>query len=325
MKLPRRQFLYLAAGAAALPAMSRIASAQAYPTRPVRIIVGFAPSGATDIMARLIGQWLSERLGQQFIVENRPGAASNIATEAVVNAPPDGYTLLVATSVNAINATLYDKLNFNLIRDIAPVASIHREPFLVEVNPSVPVKTVPELIAYAKANPGKINMATAGIGSGNHIAGELFKMMTGVTLVHVPYRGAGPALVDLLGGQVQVMFATMSSSIEYVRGGKLRALAVTTATRSPVLPDIPTVAEFVPGYESSFWTGVGAPKNTPAEIVDKLNKEINAALADPKMKARLADLGATALPSSPADFGKFIADETEKWGKVVKFAGIKAD
>ena len=325
MKLPRRNFLHLAAGAAALPAVSRIASAQAYPTRPVRIIVGFAPSGATDIMARLIGQWLSERLGQQFIAENRPGAASNIATEAVVNAHPDGYTLLVATSVNAINATLYDKLNFNLIRDIVPVASIHREPFLVEVNPSVPVKTIPELIAYAKANPGKINMATAGIGSGNHIAGELFKMMTGVTLVHVPYRGAGPALVDLLGGQVQVMFATMSSSIEYVRDGKLRALAVTTATRSPVLPDIPTVAEFVPGYESSFWTGVGAPKNTPAEIVDKLNKEINAALADPKMRARLADLGATALPSSPADFGKFIADETEKWGKVVKFAGIKAD
>ena len=313
------------AGAAALPAVSRIAWAQAYPSRPVRIIVGFAPSGATDIMARLIGQWLSERLGQQFIVENRPGAASNIATEAVVNAPPDGYTLLVVTSVNAINATLYDKLSFNLIRDIAPVASIHREPFLVEVNPSVPVKTVPELIAYAKANPANINMASAGIGSGNHIAGELFKMMTGVTFVHVPYRGAGPALVDLLGGQVQVMFATMSSSIEYVRGGKLRALAVTTATRSPVLPDIPTVAEFVPGYESSFWTGVGAPKNTPAEIVDKLNKEINAALADPKMKARLAELGATALPGSPADFGRLIADETEKGAKVVKFAGVKAD
>jgi tripartite-type tricarboxylate transporter receptor subunit TctC len=291
----------------------------------VRLIVGFAPSGATDIMARLIGQWLSERLGQQFFVENRPGAASNIATEAVVNAPPDGYTLLVATSVNAINATLYDKLNFNLIRDIAPVASIHREPFLVEVNPSVPVKTVPELIAYAKANPANINMSSAGIGSGNHIAGELFKMMTGVNLVHVPYRGAGPALVDLLGGQVQVMFATMSSSIEYVRSGKLRALAVTTATRSPVLPDIPTVAEFVPGYESSFWTGVGAPKSTPAEIVDRLNKEINAALADPKMKARFAELGATALPGSPADFGKLLADETEKSAKVVKFAGVKAD
>jgi tripartite-type tricarboxylate transporter receptor subunit TctC len=325
MKLPRRTVLHLAAGGAALPALSRVAWAQGYPARPVRIIVGFAPSGATDIMARLIGQWLSERLGHQFIVENRPGAASNIATEAVVNAPPDGYTLLVVTSVNAINATLYDKLSFNLIRDIAPVASIHREPFLVEVNPSVPVKTVPELIAYAKANPANINMASAGIGSGNHIAGELFKMMTGITFVHVPYRGAGPALVDLLGGQVQVMFATMSSSIEYVRGGKLRALGVTTATRSPVLPDIPTVAEFVPGYESSFWTGVGAPKNTPAEIVDNLNKEINAALADPKLKARLAELGATALPGSPADFGRLIADETEKWAKVVKFADVKAD
>src|SRR5262245_17132168 len=325
MKLPRRQFLHLAAGAAALPAVARIARAQTYPSRPVRIIVGFAPGGATDIMARLIGQWLSERLGQQFIVENRPGAASNVATEAVVNAPPDGYTLLVATSVNAINATLYEKLNFNLIRDVTPVASIHREPFVMEVNPSVPVKTVPEFIAHAKANPGKINMATAGIGSGNHIAGELFKMMTGVDLVHVPYRGAGPALVDLLGGQVQVMFATMSSSIEYVRGGKLRALAVTTATRSPVLPDIPTVAKFVPGYESSFWSGVGAPKNTPPEIVDKLNRETNAALADPKFMARLADLGGTALSGSPADFGKFIADETEKWAKVVKFAGLKPE
>jgi tripartite-type tricarboxylate transporter receptor subunit TctC len=291
----------------------------------VRIIVGFAPGGATDIMARMIGQWLSERLGQQFVIENRPGAASNVGTEAVVNAAPDGYTLLVVTAVNAINASLYEKLNFNLIRDIVPVASMHREPFVVEVNPSVPVKTVPEFIAHAKANPGKINMASAGIGSGNHVAGELFKMMTGVTLVHVPYRGAGPALVDLLGGQVQVMFATMSSSIEYVRGGKLRALAVTTATRSPVLPDIPTVAEFVPGYESSFWTGVGAPKNTPAEIVDKLNKEINAVLADPKMKARLAELGATALPGSSADFGKLLADETEKWAKVVKFAGVKVD
>src|SRR5262245_14214952 len=265
MKLPhRRHVLHLLAGAAALPAASRIARAQAYPARPVRIIVGFAPGGATDIMARLMGQSLSERLGQQFVVENRPGAASNVGTEAVVNAAPDGYTLLVVTSVNAINATLYEKLNFNLIRDVAPVASTHREPFVMEANPSVPVKTVAEFIAHAKANPGKINMASAGIGSGNHISGELFKMMTGVNLVHVPYRGGGPALVDLLGGQVQVMFATMSSSIEYVRAGKLRALAVTTATRSPVLPDIPTVAEFVPGYESSFWTGVGAPRNTPA-------------------------------------------------------------
>ena len=325
MKLPRRNFLHLAASAAALPVVSRFAWAQAYPSRPVRIIVGFAPGGATDIMARLIGQWLSERLGQQFIVENRPGAASNIATEAVVNAPPDGYTLLMATSVNAINATLYDKLNFNLIRDVVPIASIHREPFVMEANPSVPVKTVAEFIAYAKANPGKLTMASAGIGSGNHISGELFKMMTGVNLVHVPYRGGGPALVDLISGQVQVLFATMSSSIEYVRAGKLRALAVTTATRSSVLPDIPTVAEFVPGYESSFWTGVGAPKNTPAEIVDKLNKEMNATLADPKFKARLADLGGTALSGSPLDFGKFVADETEKWAKVVKFAGVKAD
>jgi tripartite-type tricarboxylate transporter receptor subunit TctC len=325
MKLPRRNFLHLAAGAAALPAVSRFARAQAYPTRPVRIIVGFAPGGATDIMARLMGQSLSERLGQQFVIENRPGAASNVGTEAVVNAAPDGYTLLVVTSVNAINASLYEKLNFNLIRDVVPVASIHREPFVMEANPSVPVKTVAEFIAHAKANPGKINMASAGIGSGNHISGELFKMMTGVNLVHVPYRGGGPALVDLLGGQVQVMFATMSSSIEYVRAGKLRALAVTTATRSPVLPDIPTVAEFVPGYESSFWTGVGAPRNTPAEIVDKLNKEMNATLADPKFKARLADLGGTALSGSPVDFGKFVADETEKWAKVVKFAGIRAD
>jgi tripartite-type tricarboxylate transporter receptor subunit TctC len=325
MKLPRRNFLHLAAGAAALPAVSRFAWAQAYPTRPVRIIVGFAPGGATDIMARLMGQSLSERLGQQFVIENRPGAASNVGTEAVVNAAPDGYTLLVVTSVNAINATLYEKLNFNLIRDVAPVASTHREPFVMEVNPSVPVKTVAEFIAHAKVNPGKINMASAGIGSGNHISGELFKMMTGVNLVHVPYRGGGPALVDLLGGQVQVMFATMSSSIEYVRAGKLRALAVTTATRSPVLPDIPTVAEFVPGYESSFWTGVGAPRNTPAGIVEKLNKEINVALAEPKMIARLADLGGTTLPGSPADFGKLIADDTEKWGKVVRAANIKAD
>jgi tripartite-type tricarboxylate transporter receptor subunit TctC len=325
MKLPRRNFLHLAAGAAALPAVSRFAWAQAYPTRPVRIIVGFAPGGATDIMARLMGQSLSERLGQQFVIENRPGAASNVGTEAVVNAAPDGYTLLVVTSVNAINASLYEKLNFNLIRDVVPVASIHREPFVMEANPSVPVKTVAEFIAHAKAKPGKINMASAGIGSGNHISGELFKMMTGVNLVHVPYRGGGPALVDLLGGQVQVMFATMSSSIEYVRAGKLRALAVTTATRSPVLPDIPTVAEFVPGYESSFWTGVGAPRNTPADIVEKLNKEINVALAEPKMLARLADLGGTALPGSPADFGKLIVDETEKWGKVVKFANIKPE
>jgi tripartite-type tricarboxylate transporter receptor subunit TctC len=325
MKLPRRNFLHLAVGAAALTAVSPSAFAQAYPSRPVRIIVGFAAAGGTDIMARLIGQWLSERFGQQFVIENRPGAASNIGTEMVVNAPPDGYTLLVATFVNAVNATLYDKLNFNFIRDIAPVASIAREPFAIEVHPSVPVKTVPEFISYAKANPGKINMASAGSGSGNHIAGELFKMMTGVSLVHVPYRGAGPALVDLLGGQVQVMFASMSSSIEYVRAGKLRALAVTIATPSPVLPDLPTIAEFVPGYEFSFWTGIGAPRNTSAEIVDKLNTEINAAIVDPKIKARLAQWGASALPGSPVDFGKLIAKETEKWGKVVKFVGVKAD
>jgi len=325
MKLPRRNFLHLAASAAALPVVSRFAWAQAYPSRPVRIIVGFAPGGATDIMARLMGQSLSERLRQPFVIENKPGAATNIATEAVVNAAPDGYTLLMVTSVNAINASVYEKLNFNLIRDVVPIASIHREPFVMEANPSVPVKTVAEFIAYAKANPGKLTMASAGIGSGNHISGELFKMMTGVNLVHVPYRGGGPALVDLISGQVQVLFATMSSSIEYVRAGKLRALAVTTATRSSVLPDIPTVAEFVPGYESSFWTGVGAPKNTPAEIVDKLNKEMNATLADPKFKARLADLGGTALSGSPLDFGKFVADETEKWAKVVKFAGVKAD
>jgi len=325
MKLPRREFLRLAAGAAALPAVPLIASAQAYPARPVRIIVGFAPGGGMDIMARLIGQWLSERFGQQFVIENRPGAGTNIATEAVVNAPPDGYTLLLAGFPNASNATLYGNVKFNFIRDIAPVAGLSRETFVIEVNPSLWFKTVPEFITHAKANPGKINMASAGIGSGNHIAGELFKMMTGVNLVPVHYRGAGPALVDLLGGQVQVMFASISSSIEYVRAGKLRALAVTAATPSPVLPDIPMVAEFVPGYDFSFWTGIGAPRNTPAEIVDKLNKEINAALADPKMKARFAELGVIAFRGSPADFGKFIAEETEKWGKVVNFAGIKPE
>ena len=323
MKLPRRQFLCLPATAAALLAVSRPARAQAYPARPVRIIVGFAPGGGTDIMGRLIGHWLSERLGQQFVIENRPGAGTNTATEAVVNAAPDGYTLLLACLPNASNATLYENLKFNFIRDITPVAGIARDPFVVEVNPSVPVKTVPEFITHAKANPGKINMASGGIGSGNHIFGELFQMMTGVNLVHVPYRGAGPALIDLLGGQVQMMFASTSSSIEYVRAGKLRALAVTTATRSPVLPEIPPMADFVPGYEASFWTGVGAPKNTPAEIVGKLNKEINAALADSKMKARFAELGVTALPGSPADFNELIADETEKWGKVVWAVNIK--
>jgi tripartite-type tricarboxylate transporter receptor subunit TctC len=325
MKLPRRKFLHLAAGAAVLPGIARTASAEGYPSRPVRLIVGFAPGGATDIMGRLMGQWLSERLGRPFLIENRAGAGSNVGTEVVVHAAPDGHTLLVATVVNAINATLYDKLNFNFVRDIAPVAGIHREPFVMLVNRSLPANTVPEFIAYAKTNRGKINMASGGVGSGNHLSGELFKMMTGVDLVHVPYRGAGPALIDLLGSQMQVLFATMSSSIGYVRDGRLRALAVTTATRSPVLPDIPTVAEFVPGYEASFWSGIGAPKNTPAEIVDKLNKEINAGLADPKMKARFADFGSTALPGSPADFGRLIAEETEKMGKVVKFCGAKVE
>jgi tripartite-type tricarboxylate transporter receptor subunit TctC len=323
--LGRRQFLHLAAGAAALPAVSRIAWAQAYPTRPVRIIVPFAPAGSTDIVARLMGQWLSERLGQQFVIDNRPGGGSNIGTEAVVRASPDGYTLLLVGGGNAINATLYDKLNFNFIRDIAPVAGIERHPYVMVVNPSVPAKTVPEFIAYAKANPGKLTMASAGIGSPSHLFGELFKMMAGVDMVHVPYRSGGPALTDLLGGQVQVIFPTTVSSIEYIKTGTLRALAVTTATRSDALPDIPTVGEFVAGYEASAWLGIGAPKATPVEIVDKLNKEINAALADPKLKAKLADLGGTALAGSPADFGKLIADDTEKWGKVVQALNIKAD
>ena len=325
MKLPRRKFLQLAAGAGVLPAVSRIARAENYPSRTVRLIVGFAPGGATDIMGRLMGQWLSERLGRTFIVENRAGAGSNVGTEVVVNAAPDGYTLLVATVVNAINATLYDKLNFNFARDIAPVGGIHREPFVVVVNPSLAPQTVPEFIAYAKSNQGKINMASGGVGSANHLSGELFKMMTGVDLVHVPYRGAGPALIDLLAGQMQVLFATMSSSIGYIRDGRLRALAVTTATRSPVLPDLPTVAEFVQGYEASFWSGIGAPKKTPADIIDKLNKEMNAGLADPKMKARFADLGSTALPGSPADFGRLMAEDVEKMGKVVKFCGAKVE
>ena len=325
MKLPRRKFLHLATGAAALTALSRIASAQAYPARPVRIIVGFAPGGGADIIARLIGQWLSERLGQQFIIENRPGAGANIGTEAVVRAPADGYTLLVVGGWNAINATLYDKLSFNFIHDIAPVAGIMRVPSVMVVNPSVPAKTIPEFIAYAKANPGKITMASPGTGTGPHIAGELFKMMAGVDMVHVPYRGAGPALTDLLGGQVQVTFASMPSSVGYIRTGKLRALASTAATRSAALPDVPTVGEFVPGYEASGWFGIGAPKDTPAEIVGKLNNEINAALADPNMKARLVDLGGTVLALSPADFGKLIADDTEKWGKVIRAAGIKAE
>ena len=325
MKLPRRTFLHLAAGAAALPAVSRVARAQAYPTRPVRLIVPIAPAGAADITARLIGQWLSERLGQQFVIDNRPGGGGNIGTEAVVRAPADGYTLLLVGSFNATNATLYDKLNFNLIRDIAPIAGVFRGALVMLVHPSVPARSVPEFIAYAKTSPDKINYASAGTGAPSHVTGELFKMMAGVDMVHVPYRSAGPAITDLLGGQVQVMFPTTVSSIGYIRAGRLRALAVTAATRSDALPSIPTVAEFVPGYEATSWLGIGAPKNTPAEIVDKLNKEINAGLADPKMKARLAELGATTLPGAPADFGKLIAEESQKWGKVVKFAGIKAD
>jgi tripartite-type tricarboxylate transporter receptor subunit TctC len=326
MKLPRRrQFLQLAAGAAALPILPRIARAQTYPTRPVRIVVGYPPAGVNDILARLMGQWLSERLGQQFIVENRPGAASNIGTEAVVRSSPDGHTLLVFDVTAAINATLYDKLNFNFIRDIAPVAGLIRTPLVMEVNPSVPVKTVPELIAYAKANRGKLNMASAGNGNPTHVAGELFKIMAGVDMLHVPYRGGAPALTDLLGGQVQVYFGILPASIEYVRTGKLRALAVTTATRSEALPDLPTVGDFLPGYESSAWFGVGAPKNTPAEIIDKLSKEINAALADPKFKARLLDLGGVPLPLTPAEFGKLIAEDTDKWSKVVREANIKPE
>jgi tripartite-type tricarboxylate transporter receptor subunit TctC len=323
MKLHRRQFLHLAAGAAALPAVSRYAWAQTYPTRPVRWIVPFPPGGTTDILARLMGQWLSVRLGQPFIIDNRAGAGSNIGTEAVVRAPPDGHTLLLVGPPSAINATLYDKLNFNFIRDIAPVAGIISGPNVMVVHPSVPAKTVPEFIAYAKSNPGKINMASSGNGTSPHVAGELFKMMAGVDVVHVPYRGAAPALTDLLGGQVQAMFASMPASIEYIRAGKLRALAVTTATRSAALPDIPTVDDFVPGYEASTWYGVGVPKYTPAEVIDKLNNEINAALADPKIKARLADLGGTVLPGTPADFGKLVAQETDKWAKVVKFSGSK--
>jgi len=325
MKLPRRKFLRLAAGAAALPAVSRIARAQAYPSRPVRWILSAPPGGALDIVARLMGQWLSERLGQPFVIENRTGGGGNIATEAVVRAPPDGYTILMVTMVHAVNATLYDRLNFNFIRDIAPVAPISREPNVMVVNPSVPTKTVSEFIAYAKANPGKINMASSGNGTSPHMGGELFKAMTGVDVVHVPYRGGAPALTDLIGRQVQVMFAFISSSIEYIRAGKLRALAVTTTTRSPALPDVPVVGDFVPGYEASSWIGLGVPKNTPTEIVDKLNMEINAGIADPKIRARLADLGSTVFPGSPADFGKHIADETEKWGKVIRAANLKPD
>jgi tripartite-type tricarboxylate transporter receptor subunit TctC len=323
MKLPRRNFLHLAAGAAALPTVPRIARAQAYPSRPVRLIAGFPPGGVVDVFARLIGQWLSERLGQQFVIENRAGAGGNLATEAVVKALPDGYTLLMIGSNNAWNVTLYDNLSFNFIRDIAPVASIYRGPAVLVVHPSFPAKSVPELIAYAKSNPRKVNMASGGVGSTQHVYGELFKMMTGADMQHVPYRGGGPALTDLLAGQVPVMFDTLATSIEHIKAGKLRALAVTSATRSEVLPDVPTVSDFVPGYEGTGWQGVGAPRNTPAEIIDKLNKEINAGLADPRMKARITDFGYTVFASSPADFRTFIAAYTEKWAKVIKFSGAK--
>jgi len=325
MKFLRRKFLHLAAGAVALPAVSRIAKAQTYPSRPVHIILGFPAGGSSDVIGRLMAQWLSERLGQPFVFDNRPGAGSNIGTEMVARAAPDGYTLLWTTSANAITATLYDNLNFNFIRDFAPVAGVFRVPNIMEVYPSVPAHNVPEFIAYAKANPGKINMASGGNGTTAHVAGELFKMMADVDMRHVPYRGSAPALIDLLGGQVQVMFDLMSTSIEHIRAGKLRALAVTTAMRSEALPDIPTVSEFVPGYEASTWNGVAVPRNTPGEMIGKLNTEINAGLADPKIKARLADLGATVLAGSPAAFGKLIADETEKWAKVIKFAAIKAE
>jgi tripartite-type tricarboxylate transporter receptor subunit TctC len=323
MKLPRRTFLHLAAGAATLPAMPRFAWAQSYPARPVRIVVGFPAGGTTDIVARLIAQWLSERLGQQFIVENRPGAGTHMATEAVASAPADGYTLLMATASNAINATLYNRLNF--LRDIVPVAGVIRSPFVLEVHPAVPVKTVPELIDYAKANSGKINMASFGTGSSSHLTGELFKMMTGVEMMHVPYRGSAPMLVDLLSGQVQLAFDNLPASIEHIRSGKLRALAVTTTMRSEVLPDIPALGEMLPGFESSAWIGIAAPKSTPAEIIDKLNKEINAALAGPMIKARFAELSGVALGGMPIDFGKHIADETGKWGKIIRMANIKPE
>jgi tripartite-type tricarboxylate transporter receptor subunit TctC len=325
MQRSRRTFLHLTAGAAALPILSRIAQAQAYPMRPVRIIVGYPPGGPSDILARLMGQWLSERLRQPFVIDNRPGAGSNIGTEAAVKASPDGYTLLLIPPSSAINATLYENLNFNFIRDIAPVASISRESSVMVVNASFPARTVPEFISYAKANPGKLNMASAGIGGPSHVYGELFKMMTGVSMVHVPYRGVAPALTDLLGGQVQVCFGPVTAWIGQIRSGKLRALAVTTAARSEVLPEIPTVGDYVPGYEASSVYGFGAPRNASAEIIDKLNREINAGLADPKIKVRIADQGGTVLSGSPIDFGKLIAEETEKWGKVIRAANIRPE
>jgi tripartite-type tricarboxylate transporter receptor subunit TctC len=325
MKFLRREFLKLGAGVVAAPAFPALASADDYPTRPVRIIAGFSAGGGVDITARLIGQWLADRLGQSFVVENRAGAGGNIGTETVVNAAPDGYTLLLATVPNAVNASLYDKLNFDFIRGIAPVAGIIRVPMVILLHPSLPVKTVPELISYAKANPGKINMASAGNGSAPHMAGELFKMMADVNMVHVPYRGQGPALSDLLGGQVQVLFATAPGTSDFISTGKLRALAVTSAARAELLPELPTVGDFVPGYETTQWYGMGAPAKTPTEIVSKLNREINAAIADSAMKARLAAIGGEPLPGPPADFGKLISEETEKWAKVVRSAGLKAE
>ncbi len=325
MRLPRRQFLRLATGAVALPALSRFAFGETYPSRPVRWIVPFPPGGGTDILARLIGQWLSERLGQQFVIDNRPGGGGNIGTEAAVHAPPDGYTLLLAASVHTINPSLTDKLGFNFIQDIAPVAGIMRVPNVMVLNPAVPAKSVPEFMAYAKANPGKINVASAGIGTAQHLAAELFKLMAGIDMVHVPYRGTAPALTDLLGGQVQVLFMSPASSLEYIKAGKLRGLAVTSAARSQALPDLPTVAEFLPGYEASLMYGLGVPKNTPPELIEKLNEEINAGLGDPNIKARLAELDGTVIGGSPADFGQLIAQETEKWHKVISLAHIKAE
>jgi tripartite-type tricarboxylate transporter receptor subunit TctC len=324
MTISRRRLLQLAAGAT-LPTLSTAARAEAWPTRPVRLIVGYTPGGSADLTARLMGQWLSERLGQAFVVENRPGGGTNIATEAALRSPPDGYTLLVAAPANAVNATLYDRLNFNFLKDAEPVAGIIRFPNVVVVNPSLPVKSIPELIAYAKANPGKLNMASSGNGSTIHMSGELFKMLTGINMVHVPYRGGAPALTDLISGQVQVMFDNIPTCAEHVKSGKLRGLAVTSTTRSEVLPDLPTVSDFLPGYEASAWYGFAAPRNTPADVIDTLNKATNAALADPTVKTRFTELGAILLPGSPADFGKLLADETEKWGKVVKFAGAKVD
>jgi len=321
MKLPRRQFLHLAAGAAAMPAASVIARAQTYPARPVRIIVGYAAGGGTDISARVVGQWLSERLGQQFIIENRPGAATNIATEAVARSLPDGYTLLLVTAANAINATYYEKLNFDFIQDIAPVAAVMRVPLVMVVNPSFSARTVPELIAYAKANPRKINFASGGAGGPDHMAAEYFKLVTGTEMLHVPYRGLGPALTDLIGGQVQLIFATMPAAIEYIKADRLRALAVTTSARSEALPDVPMVADSLPGFEASQWYALGAAKNTPADVVATINKEVLAGLADPKLRARIDQLGGVPMPMSPSEFGKFVVDETEKWAKAVKFSG----